>query len=242
MNAELIPSPPTEPRLSRHEAVAPVWHTIVLLVIFFSFALNAARSGALTPVGGGHSRIANYLVLIILEWALVAFIRTGLKGRGLLLRDLIGGDWTRLWSLFRDTAIALGFLIVSAIIVQALGHVLRVAPTSGLRSAIPQSTGEVVVFLFTAFTAAFCEELVFRGYLQRQFAAFTQNASAAVVLQGVTFGLVHGYQGWKYMIMITVFGALFGLLAIWRRSLRPGMIAHFVQDGVGGLIARHVLR
>ena len=34
---------------------------------------------------------------------------------------------------------------------------------------------------------------------------------------------------------------LFGILAEWRRSLRPGMIAHALQDGVVGLLARHAL-
>jgi membrane protease YdiL (CAAX protease family) len=45
------------------------------------------------------------------------------------------------------------------------------------------------------------------------------------------------------MVVISLYGILFGLLAFWRKSLRPGMIAHFVQDGVGGLLlARHALR
>ena len=242
MNEPLISDSSSEPDIARNTAVAPAWHTIAILVILFGFALNAARSGGLTPVGGGHSRITNYVAVIVLEWALVLFVRAGIKRRGLSLRDLIGGDWSRVSFVLRDTAIAIGFLIASAIVVQAVGHVLKVAPTSGLRSAIPQTTSEVIVFLFTAFTAGFCEELLFRGYLQRQFAALTRNAVAAVVLQGVSFGVVHGYQGWKYMIVITVFGILFGLLAIWRRSLRPGMVAHFLQDGVGGLVARHILR
>jgi membrane protease YdiL (CAAX protease family) len=242
VNTPSISDSTLEPHDARHQAIAPAWHTIVLLVILFGFALNAVRSGGLTAVGGAHSRIANYVSVILLEWALVAYIRAGVKRRGSSLRDLIGGDWTRVWFVLRDAAIAIAFLLLFAIVIQVLGHLFRLAPTSGLRSAIPQSQAEVVFFLLTAFTAGFCEELVFRGYLQRQFAAFTQNAAAAVVLQGVTFGLAHGYQGWKYVIVIGVFGSLFGLLAIRRRSLRAGMIAHFVQDGVGGLVARHVLR
>jgi membrane protease YdiL (CAAX protease family) len=39
------------------------------------------------------------------------------------------------------------------------------------------------------------------------------------------------------MAVITIFGCLFGLLAQWRRSLRPGMIAHFLQDS-SALLAR----
>lgn len=62
------------------------------------------------------------------------------------------------------------------------------------------------------------------------------------MLQGIVFGAAHGYQDEKYMLMIAAYGALFGLLAHWRRSLRPGMLAHCLQDGIGGLLARHFLR
>ncbi len=62
-----------------------------------------------------------------------------------------------------------------------------------------------------------------------------------IVVQGIAFGAAHGYQGWKFMLLIAVYGSMFGLLAHGRRSLRPGMITHFVQDGLGGLLARHFL-
>jgi membrane protease YdiL (CAAX protease family) len=87
-----------------------------------------------------------------------------------------------------------------------------------------------------ALTAGICEETIFRGYLQRQFTAWTRNAAAGIVLQGVVFGAAHAYQGLNQVILIAVYGCLFGLLALWRKSLRPGMMAHFVQDAIGGLM------
>jgi CAAX protease family protein len=62
------------------------------------------------------------------------------------------------------------------------------------------------------------------------------------VIQGLIFGVSHGYQGPTYMVIISVYGCLFGLLALWRRSLRPGMLAHFFQDGGIGLVARHLVK
>jgi len=52
----------------------------------------------------------------------------------------------------------------------------------------------------------------------------------------VLFGLAPGYYG-KVMVAITIQGWLLGLFAYWRRSLRPGMLAHALQDGAGGVIA-----
>jgi membrane protease YdiL (CAAX protease family) len=37
------------------------------------------------------------------------------------------------------------------------------------------------------------------------------------------------------MCIIAVYGFMFGWLARWRKSLRPGMIAHTLQDSVAML-------
>ena len=91
-------------------------------------------------------------------------------------------------------------------------------------------------------TAGFCEELIYRGYLQRQFTALTHSVAGGIVLQAIAFALSHGYQGWRFVLLIAVLAAMLGLLANWRRSLRPGMIAHALQDGITGIVAAHVLK
>ncbi len=93
-----------------------------------------------------------------------------------------------------------------------------------------------MVWLGLAATGGFCEELVFRGYLTRQFSAWTGSRVFAVVLQGMAFGLAHGFYH-KIMFVVMVQGWLLGLLAYWRKSLRPGMLAHGLQDALGGLVA-----
>ena len=91
-------------------------------------------------------------------------------------------------------------------------------------------------------TAGFCEELIYRGYLQRQFIALTWTVAGGILMQAIVFALGHGYQGWQFVALISVVAAMLGLLAYWRKSLRPGMIAHALQDGVTGIVAAHLLR
>ena len=43
------------------------------------------------------------------------------------------------------------------------------------------------------------------------------------------------------MLIIAVIGTMFGLLAHRCRSLRPGMVAHFLQDSIGKFLARKFL-
>jgi membrane protease YdiL (CAAX protease family) len=86
-----------------------------------------------------------------------------------------------------------------------------------------------------AVCAGFCEEIIFRGYLQRQFTAWTGNVWAGVVLQAIVFGAGHIYQGYKGVIVISVYGAMFGVLAALRKSLRPGIMQHCAQDSFSGI-------
>jgi len=85
-------------------------------------------------------------------------------------------------------------------------------------------------------SAGFCEEVAFRGYFQKQFETMTRSSTAGVILQGILFGISHGYQGLRAIIMIILFGFLYGILALWRKSLRPGMVLHAWSDIYAGYL------
>ena len=84
-------------------------------------------------------------------------------------------------------------------------------------------------------TAGICEEFLFRGFLQQQFARASGRVWVGVVVSAVLFGCAHGYEGIAGMLMITVYGALFSMLALRRGSLRAGMIAHAWHDSITGV-------
>jgi membrane protease YdiL (CAAX protease family) len=171
-----------------------------------------------------------YVLVIVFQWISVAFIWYGLRLRGLTLSDLIGGSWPGPVAFCRDFAIAIGFLIVVIIVLQGVGYFLNPVPNKAIRNLIPQTPAEITLFLILTATAGFCEEVIYRGYLQRQFATLTRSAIGGILLQGIAFGVGHGYQGWRFVLIIAVAGIMFGLLAHWRGSLRPGMIAHFLAN------------
>jgi len=188
-----------------------------------------------------YGRAGSYISVMAFEWIMVAFVWWGVSRQGIGMSDLVGGRWMRLREVFRDLGIALGFLFIGNITLQGLAYVLR-AQNPVLRNLLPRTHAEVILWIVLSLTAGICEEILFRGYLQRQFSALTHSVTGGILLQGLAFGGGHGYQGWKLMVAISVYGIIFGVLAQWRRSLRPGMMAHFLQDGVGGLLLRHVIR
>ena len=82
-----------------------------------------------------------------------------------------------------------------------------------------------------------CEELAFRGFLQRQFHALSGNVAVAVWRREWSSGLFHAYQGWSNVCVISVLGVLYGVLAAWRRNLRATYHCSRVGRYLGGLAA-----
>jgi len=149
---------------------------------------------------------------------------------------LVSGHWQTFGAVFSDLGLAIGFLLVAVPLLGVLVHFIGGDTNGDVGNFTPKTVLELVLFLGLAATAGFCEELIYRGYLTQQLSAWTASPILAVTLQGVVFGLAHGYYG-RVMFPIMVQGWLLGLLAYWRKSLRPGMLAHALQDGIGGIVA-----
>jgi membrane protease YdiL (CAAX protease family) len=209
--------------------IASARHTIILLIILAALSVSTYRANAARPAGRApQHRVALYVSVIGAEALLLWYVVAGL--RGVSLRELIG----RIAPL--DFLIAAAFWFVARYAMIALRRALGGVDdrTAGLT---PQSIGEKLAWVAVSIAAGFVEEAVFRGYFQRQFAAWTRSIAAGIALQAIIFGASHGYQGVKPMIAISIYGAMFGLLAWWRRSLMPGILAHAWTDVFGGLFS-----
>lgn len=221
--------------------IAPIWHTVVLLIILLGLSALSARFGSTAPMASSK-HIASYLVTMIMEWLIFGFIWFGVRRRGVRMPDLIGGSWPTWKSIVRDLGVAIVFLVASNILLALVERLLKTAPNLAVRKLVPHGLAESAVWILLSLTAGICEEVIFRGYLQKQFGIIARGALAGILIQAVVFGAAHGYQGWKLMLTITVYGCLFGWLAQWRQSLRPGMLAHFLQDGVTGILAGRFMK
>jgi len=177
---------------------------------------------------------------ILFEWVMVAYVWWfGLRPRGMHVSELIGGRWARVSDFLRDVGIAFLFWLVVLSMLAIVRLLLGPNPAAlkAVRLLAPRTGAEMVVWVLVSVTAGITEEFLFRGYLQRQFLALTKSPHLAVVLQAVVFGSAHAYEEWKGAVGITLYGALFGVLALMRRSLRPGMMQHATQDTFAGIAA-----
>ena len=233
-------SPTSRP--SDRPLIAPVWHTIVFIIIFVGLAVvggffqHAVKQHPSAAVPSGNA-VPGYISVIVSEWLLVLYVRMGVHKRGVRLRDLVGGGWATPKDVMKDVALGAGLWAVWTGLMNP--HILG-GGTNAAEGLLPRGTLESLVWIPVALSAGFCEELAFRGYLQKQFQAVTGSAGWAVLIQAIVFGIGHLYEGVGPVVRITLFGVLFGLFAVWRKSLRPGMIAHAWADIFGVIIFRGV--
>ena len=264
-----------EPAAPKATSIAPAWHTVVLILGVLALSLSGGYRHPGGRGVGDANRLHTYAVTAGLEVVLIGWVAFGVWLRGVPLRSLFGKASNSFRSIAIDLGIAILFWMGSLMalatvalmwisIEAAVTHkpipietgqsgktsVSRLPQDQAARAVVqlaPSNGKEMVSWLLLCVLVGIAEELVFRGYLQQQFTAWTRGAAAGgVVFSAMMFGAAHGYEGARAMFLLAVFGAFFSLLALFRRNLRTGMFAHSWHDAIAGLMvgflhARHLL-
>jgi len=228
----------SQPTSDRYPRVASLIHTILVLVVLAGWSLLAKISTGRLSAASKPNRLHLYLTAIFLEWFVFAIVVAGVRWSGASVLLVVGERWRSARQVLRDIAIALGFWIVASALLWLFSKLLRVPDMAhNMQLMFPRGVAEIATWIALSVTAGICEETIFRGYLQRQFMFLTKSAPAGIIISAVAFGAAHAYQGSRFVILISLFGVMFGILAYWRGSVRPGMIAHAWQDSLGGVLA-----
>ncbi len=87
----------------------------------------------------------------------------------------------------------------------------------------------VLTFILVAAIPAFCEELLFRGWLQPLMKHFFSNDHAAVWVTAIIFSAIHfQFEGFAARAAL---GAMLGYLFVWTKSLWYSIFVHFFNNG-----------
>ena len=210
-------------------------HLMVVLFAVIVWAIAArtlvGQQSAEVLVAFGRPRI--YLIGIVTEWLLLMLVITGLPG-WCRMREVLGsGPWTlRRWGRYVLSAIAAAAVWSAFGVFLGKAQLLRPSPDDirPLLALMPRDGVDRVSWVVLAFSAAWCEEFVYRGYLLNQLRFVTNHITIAVILQAVFYGLAHAALPWQIMIIITFLGILFGSLAILTKSIVPGILLHAAMD------------
>ncbi len=222
--------------------IAPLWHTILFVLIilgisWLSWYATRRFGGAHSPEVSNRSQSITYLATIVQEWLLFLYVYLGMRTRGITVRSMVNARWASGREVRRDIGIAI-LVWVLFIAIELIGSVLFHALGSSAGKVVsvllPHAAWELPVWAAVAASAGFCEEFIFRGYLQEQSKRLTGSVSAAIIIQAIFFGCGHGYQGWGSMLTIVLIGVMFGIVAMMRKSLAPTMLAHGWADFIAG--------
>ena len=224
------------PRVGTTELLAPAWHTHVLV----GSMLAVTAAGVALPQVAPPSRAAasplaaTYLTLALVNLGLLGFVcRVGLE-RNILAR-LFSQRRSGAHGLLVDVAwgAALALAIVGA---ENLAQWLLGLPESlAAHALMPHSASEKLAWVFLGALIGISEELVYRGYLQRQLAGLSGWLPFGVVAQALLFGIAHGEQGGWAVARFAVYALGLGWVAAARQSLLPCVLGHVAIDLLAGI-------
>lgn len=269
---EPLPPQPVRSAMDAERPIAPAWHTVILMAAIGLLSFEGARQLSGAHGGAPADRFATYGSTLLSQILMLGWVYFGLRLRKVPFRSLFGNLSGGIRSLLLDFGIAVGFWLSCLVILGTINiswlvadaavhhrsffgaHGKPAAPDPAqqhllhtLGSLAPSNGREVLGWAVVCIVAGLVEELVFRGYFQRQFTAWGRGTVAAgVIFSSLLFGAAHGYQGVHNMVLLSTFGVLFSVLVVVRGNLRPGMFAHAWNDFAMGLVlmvakARHLI-
>lgn len=230
-------SPPAERGADAPVPLAPAWHTTALVGLILAVAATGtflAQGPAPEPVPPTHRIATAYLPVAFVQVGLFYYVVRAGRRSSALIPLLSIGPWNAKRAV-ADAAVggALWAFVVGAGLVAA--RLFGSAHPADVEALLPSTALERVAWAIVAVLVGVTEELVYRGYLRVQLAAFTRSALLGIVLQALLFGIAHLNQGVRAAIEIAMDGALFGVVAHWRRGLAPCIACHVATDLLAGL-------
>ena len=229
--------PPPAPRKA---PVAHTAHTVALLcILLLTTVYGHMRSAPAVMQATPH--ITRFVSSILYEWLLLGSVIAGIYHREAFLSAAL---LSRIPSLAVSFARGIGIYFVGLFAILLVGAGLYFTPLRGMRNQgvldalLPHTVAQFAVWFLVSLSAGVCEELIFRGYLQQQFIAWTGRPVLSVVLAGLVFGSIHLYEGLGAILPIAALGMVYGFCVLYfRGDLRAVIVAHTLQDFLTALFA-----
>src|SRR5215472_8297206 len=179
---------PAPVRSIERRSLANLGHLIVVLmilaaIIYFGYRSQRNAVAAPSSPAAAFSPARAFAISMALEWALLLYVWGGVRRHGGRMSDLTGGRWSTWRQVVLDLAIFVPFWLFWTLTARAIWWLLHPPLQQGANFNFPPHGGiNIAAWLGLSVTAGFCEEVLYRGYLQRQFYAFTGSVVAAVLL------------------------------------------------------------
>lgn len=232
------------PLLLKNHTAANTWRDLFLVggaLVAFELATVVVAElwmGPMEPDADGFASMKQSLLFPVLGLravAVVIILAVLLRARGQSWATL---GWTRR-RLGGDLALGLAAVATAYVLIFAWA-LLSMSLWPSLIEEMNQNADLLLtmlpdwpfsVYVLAAVLIGYYEELLFRGFLMTRLRRVTGSWWLAVVLSTVMFtGLHMGDQMMAAMVPITILSLVFSVFTIWRGSVIPAMVGHFLFD------------
>jgi hypothetical protein len=219
---------PRDRRLSLYVILPAVILNIGALVVYAGYyGMKYARPEAMPSIPEYRLSLITYGMIFIVEWVFALGVIAWLRRNHLPLRALVKPAAAPPFRWGPALAMGLGINLLFVIyfwiasrIYGDLGASYRGLPV----------WGQMFLLVLLPITAAFCEELIWRGHILTQFELRGYGAWKAILLMSLSFALIHGI----FLVDKLVVTFLVGIIAGWyywkERNLIPVIVAHWLLD------------
>lgn len=199
----------------------------VILVFGVYYALTATNAALVRGIPPAQVQFFAYVFVFLVEWAFALILIARMARLGIPLRALIAPSGRLL--AFRILPAFAIFLFVNGIMAVYMLVAYRIY------GQWPQLQGlrfwqQLFLVIALPITAAFCEELIWRGHLLPEFISRGRAVSTAIVLAAISFATIHSVFLLDKLIMTFLLGIGAGIYYVKQRHLLPLMVSHFVAD------------
>jgi CAAX protease family protein len=225
VSARPIDTPPEGAVASTHHAVG---FLLAILVLAIWGAIHSPINEWPKTLAGQNARLLLYLRILAFQFLSVGYVWLGMRHSAISMGALIDDSGATGLRRLRYLAIGVAGWALYLAVGAGLSRILHPSPEAlrGLQAMLPKVPVERALWAAFAVTAGICEEVVYRGYLLRQFRALTGSTLAALILQALCYSVIHLVLPIQILVGVAVLGLLLGGLAVWQKSLVPGMILH----------------
>lgn len=191
--------------------------------VYYGFAY--ARPDLVVGITPGQVQFWVYVLIFLIEWAFAIALILKLGREGASARDLIaprGGLWR-----FRWGPALLLFLVFNILFGLYMARLWTsgAADLAGLRL-----WQRLFMIALLPIGAAFCEELIWRGYIITRLEARGKGRWSAILLAALSFALIHGIFLLDKLLVTFLIGVACGYYYVRERTLVPLMFSHWFVD------------
>lgn len=212
-----------------------IWPPIVLniggvLLIAALFAYKYATSTALAPgtisVSYGQIQFALSVFIFFVEWFFAGLLLYRYRRANVSIRYL----FSRTGKLFefRWIPAILLFVVFNTIFVGYIFYLIARMPDLSYHDMNPFQIS--VLMLLTPVTAAFTEELIWRGHIISGLELGGKKPWVALLISAISFSLIHGVFLPDKLVVTFLLGIVAGIYYLRERNLIPLIVTHWFVD------------